>query len=99
MLFRSISTVIAAYSIVVDGAGVVTDARLAYGGVAATPVRAIGAEKLMVGSRWDNSGMAAARAALDGAFSPISDVRATASYLGRLVAKLFDRCLAETAIG
>ncbi len=94
-----ISTVIAAYSIVVDGAGVVTDARLAYGGVAATPVRAIGAEKLMVGSRWDDSGMAAARAALDGAFSPISDVRATASYRGRLVGNLFDRCLAETAIG
>ena len=93
-----ISTVIAAYSVVLDRAGVVTDARLAYGGVAATPARAIGAEKLMVGSAWSDAGMANARAALATEFSPIGDVRATASYRARLVTNLFDRCLAETAI-
>lgn len=92
-----ISTVIAAYSIVIDHAGVVTDARLAYGGVAATPARAVGAEKIMVGSPWGDAGMASARAALATAFSPIGDVRATASYRARLVTNLFDRCLAETA--
>ena len=93
-----ISTVIAAYSIVIDAAGIVTAARLAYGGVAATPARAIGAEKLMIGGHWSDEGMANARTALAAAFSPIGDVRATASYRARLVTNLFDRCLAETGI-
>jgi xanthine dehydrogenase iron-sulfur cluster and FAD-binding subunit A len=92
-----ISTVIAAYSIELDGAGVVTDARLAYGGVAAMPARAIAAEKSMIGNHWSDEGMADARTALATAFSPIDDVRATASYRARLVTNLFNRCLAETA--
>ena len=66
--------------------------------VAATPARATAAEKAMVGSAWSDAGMANARAALATEFSPIGDVRATASYRARLVTNLFDRCLAETAI-
>lgn len=92
-----ISTVIAAYVIDVDQSGVVTAARLAYGGVAATPARAIAAEAALVGRTWDAAGAADARAALATAFQPISDVRASASYRARLVTNMFDRCLAETA--
>jgi xanthine dehydrogenase iron-sulfur cluster and FAD-binding subunit A len=91
------STVSAAYSFVLDRGGVVTSARLAHGGVAASPTRAIGVEQVMVGSQWSDSGMAGARSALATAFSPAGDMRATASYRARLVTNLFDRCLAETA--
>jgi xanthine dehydrogenase small subunit len=51
----------------------------------------------MIGNHWSDEGMADARTALATAFSPIDDVRATASYRARLVTNLFNRCLAETA--
>ncbi len=73
-----ISAVSAAFRVeVVDG--VVTGARLAFGGMAATPVRAFAAEAALVGAPWTPEGAAAAAAALS-ALSPIDDHRASAWY-------------------
>ena len=92
-----ISTVVAAFTVTLNDRGVVTDARLAYGGVAPVPARAARAESALVGASWDADGTAAARAVLATEFAPIDDVRASVSYRARLVTNLFDRCVAETS--
>jgi xanthine dehydrogenase small subunit len=60
--------------------GVVADARLAFGGMAATPARAPGAERALRGRKFDASAIAAAAAALATDFAPLDDVRGTAAY-------------------
>ena len=48
-----ISTVAGCFTIELDGKQIVKHARLAYGGVALTPVRARKTEKALVGKKWD----------------------------------------------
>ncbi len=96
-----ISTVAGAFLVVLDDRGTVVSARLAYGGVAATPVRALGAEDALIGAVWrdGDGGVKDARALLGSAFAPLSDHRGSASYRQRLITGLFDACLSETGIG
>jgi CO/xanthine dehydrogenase FAD-binding subunit len=69
-----------------------TDVRLALGSVAATPVRAPGAEAAIEGRRPTRETADAAAAALTTEISPIDDVRSTADYrravAGRVVHRL-----------
>jgi xanthine dehydrogenase small subunit len=95
-----ISIVAAAFAVELDaGARAaprrVTHARLAYGGVAATPVRAHAAEAALVGRPLDADALAAVRAALDATIVPISDHRASAAYRRALVGNLFAKFAAE----
>lgn len=76
--------------------GVVTRARLAYGGVAATPVRAKDAEKALEGKPWSAAAVEEAKAKLDGAFTPMSDQRGSADYRAAMVPSLLDKLWAET---
>jgi xanthine dehydrogenase small subunit len=92
-----ISTVAAAYCLDLDDAGRVHRARLAYGGVAPTPARAPLAEATLVGRPWDREALQDARAALDAAFSPLSDLRGGAAYRRSLVRNLLTRFFEETA--
>jgi len=92
------STVAAACCLDLDGAGRVRRARLAYGGVAATPARATRAEAALEGRRWDGAALAAAQTALEGAFTPISDARGGAGYRRSLVRNLLQRFYEETAV-
>ena len=85
-----ISIVAAAFRVECDAAGVVTKARLAFGGVAATPVRALKAESTLVGKT-----LAAAAgdvaAVLRTEFSPIDDVRGGAEYRRGLIVSLWEK--------
>lgn len=90
-----ISIVAAAFVLVCDEAGVVHHARLAYGGVAATPIRATAVEVMLTGHRLDGPAVAAACAALEQAFTPLSDHRASAAYRRALCASLFARFVRE----
>jgi xanthine dehydrogenase molybdopterin binding subunit/xanthine dehydrogenase small subunit len=83
-----ISIVAAAFSVDLDAASVVRRARLAYGGVAPTPVRARRAEAALVGRAWDGAAVAAAQAILDEEIRPISDPRGSAAYRSALVKSL-----------
>ena len=74
-----ISAVAAGMSVTLD-AGIVTQARLAYGGMAATPARAAHAEAALVGQPWGRPAIDAAMSALDQDFSPMSDHRGSAWY-------------------
>lgn len=74
-----ISAVLGAFVLVVE-AGVITAARVAFGGMAATPQRALRCEAALVGQPFSEATIAAAAAALKADFSPLSDVRGTAAY-------------------
>jgi xanthine dehydrogenase small subunit len=91
-----ISAVAAAFAVDVED-GVITRARLAYGGVAPTPARAIDVEQALMGAPFDRHLVDLARAPLERSFSPISDVRASAAYRQAMVVSLFHRFTAECA--
>jgi xanthine dehydrogenase small subunit len=76
--------------------GVVKSARLAYGGVAATPARAKDAEAALEGERWSEASVANARTLLATAFTPMTDQRGSARYRAAMVTSLLDRLWAET---
>ena len=86
-----ISIASAAFVVETDGAGVVTRARLAYGGVAATPARATAAEAFLVGKPWSEDSMHGVQRELAGQFAPIDDQRAGASFRRDLVTGLFEK--------
>lgn len=86
-----ISIVAAAFTIDLDASHQILHARLAYGGVAATPVRAIGVEQSLIGQPWNHSTIQTAKVALKNAFSPLTDLRGSAEYRKLLVANLFEK--------
>jgi len=76
---QDIATVGAAM-LVRESAGVVNEARLAFGGVGATVIRASGAEAALVGKPFDAGAVAAAAEALARDIAPLSDWRGSAAY-------------------
>ena len=90
-----ISIVAAAYCIDLDGQNRVVAARLAYGGVAATPARATAVEDWLVDRPWTLGTVLAAKEQLQSAFTPMTDLRGSADYRNRLVANLFEKFFVE----
>jgi xanthine dehydrogenase small subunit len=76
---QDISTVCAAFNIVIEQ-HIVRDARLAFGGMAEVPKRALHAEAVLHGRRLDRETATAAAEALTLDFRPISDWRGSAEY-------------------
>jgi xanthine dehydrogenase small subunit len=60
--------------------GKVTEARIAFGGMAGTPKRARAAEAALIGQPWGEATIAAARAAMAADYQPMTDMRASADY-------------------
>jgi xanthine dehydrogenase small subunit len=77
--------------------GVVRTARIAFGGMAATPKRAAKAEAALVGQPWTAQTIAEAQGALAEDFAPISDWRASAEYRAASARGLLQRFFLETA--
>ncbi|MEM1280306.1 MAG: xanthine dehydrogenase small subunit [Cyanobacteria bacterium P01_H01_bin.152] len=92
-----ISIVAASYRVDLDAQDRVVAARLAYGGVAATPARAIAVEGWLVGQPWTEPTVLAAKEQLRSAFTPMNDLRGSADYRNRLVANLFEKFFVEFA--
>ena len=76
---EDISSVAAGLSVSVED-GIITDARIAFGGMAATPKRAAAAEAALVGQPWSAEVFDAAAKALGQDFTPLTDWRASAEY-------------------
>ena len=76
--------------------GVVREARLAFGGMAAIVKRAPRAEAALVGRAWDEAAALAAADALREDFTPMTDLRASADYRQRAAANLIRRFWLET---
>jgi carbon-monoxide dehydrogenase medium subunit len=79
--------------------GVIGEARVALGSVAATPVLARATERCLVGNRPTAALRERACEALQEDIAPIDDVRAPASYRRMAAAVLLDRVLAEVSDG
>jgi xanthine dehydrogenase small subunit len=75
-----ISSVSAGFRLTRDGAGNITSSVLAFGGMAPTAVRARQVEAALQGSRWTRESVSRAAEQLGKDFSPISDVRGSASF-------------------
>ncbi len=91
---QDISAVLGCFNINVEN-GKVSAARIAFGGMAATPKLAKHAMKALIGSSWDQDAINRAKTALEKDFSPISDMRASAGYRLEVASSLFDRYFAE----
>jgi xanthine dehydrogenase small subunit len=92
-----ISTVAAAFALELAPDGSVERLGAAYGGIAATPLRAGTLERLALGKPWRSE--ATLRLLLDavrGIGTPLSDQRGSAAYRGAMVEKLLERFHAET---
>ena len=76
---QDISALCACFFIEVSN-GVVTNARLAFGGMAGVPKRATEAEAALINQPWTLATIEAAQATLSQDFSPLSDMRASAEY-------------------
>ena len=92
---QDISAVCAAFAITVDG-GAVREARIAFGGMAATPKRAIQAEAALRGKSWNEESVRAAMDALAADYAPLSDMRASSAYRMQAAQNLVRRFWLET---
>jgi xanthine dehydrogenase small subunit len=89
-----ISIVAASFALELDRNNIICAARLAYGGVAAVPARALRAEAALVGKPFTPDGAQAALAALPGTFTPMSDFRASQAYRETLIVNLLAKFFA-----
>ena len=92
---QDISAVCGAFALTIKDK-VIAEARIAFGGMAATPKRAAVAEKSLVGKAWNETNARVAMAALGEDFKPLTDMRASAEYRGQVAANLLYRFYLET---
>jgi xanthine dehydrogenase small subunit len=95
---QDISAVCAGISVAVQD-GQVAQARIAFGGMAATPKRAAACEAALIGQPWAEPAVRRAAQALVHDFQPISDLRASAAYRLQAAQNLLVRAVLESAGG
>ena len=94
---QDISAVCAAFALRFDGE-IVSEARIAFGGMAATPKRAAAAEAVLNGRAWDEAALQDAMAALATDYQPLSDMRASSGYRMKTAQNLLRRFWLETRL-
>jgi xanthine dehydrogenase small subunit len=96
-----ISSVAGAFALALDARGKIERLRIAYGGLAATPVRAYAVERAALGRALDEATLRGLSAPLSAVGAPIGDQRASARYRAAmrdsLLAKFWSECRAELA--
>jgi xanthine dehydrogenase small subunit len=91
---QDISAVCGCFSITVED-GMVTGARIAFGGMAGTPKRAAAVEAAITGKPWNEDTVAGAWDAWEVDFQPLSDMRASAEYRLHAARNMLTRYLLE----
>jgi xanthine dehydrogenase small subunit len=76
--------------------GMVAQASIGVGGVAATPVRAVKTQAALLGQPWNAATVQAAMQVLRQEFTPISDMRASAAYRTEVLGNLLQRYWLES---
>ncbi|PSJ41364.1 xanthine dehydrogenase small subunit [Zobellella endophytica] len=89
-----ISAVCGAFNLTIAN-GKVVEARIGFGGMAATPKRAAACEQALVGQNWNHATVKAAMKALEGDFQPLSDFRASKEYRSKTAANLLYKFFIE----
>ena len=92
---QDISAVCAAFLITLSH-GVVSAIRSGWGGMAATPAMSKQAEAAMLGKPWNENTLLAAMKALDSDFTPLTDMRASATYRATVARNLLRKLFVET---
>jgi xanthine dehydrogenase small subunit len=87
---QDISAVCGAYALTLHD-GTVTDARIAYGGMAAIPQRATRTEAALIGKPWSQASMESASHRIGEDYSPLSDMRASSGYRLQVAGNLLMR--------
>jgi xanthine dehydrogenase small subunit len=87
---QDISAVVGAFRLTL-GDGVVTDTRIAFGGMAAIPKRAVNCEAVLTGQAWSEDTVRQAAGVIGEDFAPIDDHRASADYRLSVAENLFVR--------
>ncbi|MEZ5930459.1 MAG: xanthine dehydrogenase small subunit [Alphaproteobacteria bacterium] len=93
---QDISAVLGAFALELSPDQKVRKIRIAYGGMAAVPKRAVQTEQAMLGKPWTEATVQAGQAALAGEFSPLSDMRASADYRLTVAQNLLQKLFIET---
>ena len=93
---EDITAALGAFLVETDKDGTVTSARIAYGGMAATPKRAAAVEQALIGQKWSMEAVEAALPAFERDFTPLSDMRASAEYRMLVAKNLLKRFFLET---
>jgi xanthine dehydrogenase small subunit len=91
---QDISALCGAFNIALNE-GVVTKARIAFGGMAATPKRATAVEAALIGQPWNDATIATAQAFFVEDYAPMSDQRGSAAYRMILTQNLLKRYYLE----
>jgi carbon-monoxide dehydrogenase medium subunit len=89
----AIAVASAATQITLDSDGRISEARIALGSVAPTPIRATEAEAQLIGRLIDTQAIASIEYAVNNAARPISDIRASAEYRNQIIFILVKRAL------
>jgi len=90
-----ISAVFAAFTLQTDAQNCVSHVRIAFGGMAAIPQRALRCEQLLLGQPLTLCAIEQACKALEQEFQPLSDFRASAAYRLQLAKNLLRRYYAD----
>jgi xanthine dehydrogenase small subunit len=93
---QDISAVMAAFKLHLSGTNI-RDVRIAFGGMAAIPKRAVHTEAVLRGKEWNETAVVEAQSAIERDFAPISDMRASAGYRLSVAKNLIRRLYAETS--
>ncbi|MDX2483991.1 MAG: xanthine dehydrogenase small subunit [Pseudodonghicola sp.] len=91
---QDISALCGCFNIRVED-GIVTAARIAFGGMAGIPQRAAHVESALLGQPWEGDTIRMAQAGFDDDFAPMSDMRASARYRLEAARALLERYFAE----
>jgi len=91
---QDISAVCGCFNIRVED-GIVTAARIAFGGMAGIPKRAAHVESALLGQPWEKGTIQMAQAGFDADFAPMSDMRASAAYRLGTARAMLERYFAE----
>lgn len=93
---QDISAVCSAFALTMDGK-TIKSARIAFGGMAATPKRALNVEKYLTGRQWTDETVREAMQFLAQDYTPIKDMRASAEYRMVSAQNLLYRFYIETS--
>lgn len=93
---EDISALCGAFRVKLGADGMVEAARIAFGGMAATPKRAEAVEAALIGKPWTEDNIEAAIAAFGADYQPLSDMRASAEYRLLAAQNLLRRFFLET---
>lgn len=91
---QDISAVCGAFSLQLEGT-VIRNMRVCFGGMAATPKRATACEQALEGKTWKQETIDTAMQAMIKDFTPLTDMRASASYRMRVAQNLLQRFFHE----